>query len=55
MRGCRSAPSATLDILHGTAGSWEVVEVALDVDAPRFARLFLETLGLSSPPATPAN
>ncbi|TFB96767.1 nucleoside hydrolase [Cryobacterium adonitolivorans] len=35
------------DILHGTAGSWEVVEVALDVDAPRFARLFLDTLSLS--------
>lgn len=37
------------DILHGTAGTWEVVEVALDVDAPRFARLFLDTLGLSAP------
>ncbi|WP_104165863.1 nucleoside hydrolase [Cryobacterium sp. N22] len=37
------------DIVHGTAGTWEVVEVALDVDAPRFARLFLDTLGLSSP------
>jgi len=37
------------DILHGTAGDWEVVEVALDVDAPRFARLFLQTLGLSTP------
>jgi len=35
------------DIVHGTAGTWEVVEVALDVDAPRFARLFLDTLGLS--------
>ncbi|WEO76811.1 nucleoside hydrolase [Cryobacterium sp. SO2] len=34
------------DIVHGTAGSWEVVEVALDVDAPRYARLFLNTLGL---------
>jgi len=37
------------DILHGTAGTWEVVEVALDVDAPRFARLFLDTLGLTAP------
>jgi len=34
------------DIVHGTAGSWEVVEVALDVDAPRFVSLFLTTLGL---------
>jgi pyrimidine-specific ribonucleoside hydrolase len=37
------------DILHGTAGTWEVTEVALDVDAPRYARLFLDTLGLSNP------
>ncbi|PXA68721.1 nucleoside hydrolase [Cryobacterium arcticum] len=35
------------DTLHGSAGSWEIVEVALDVDAPRYARLFLDTLGLS--------
>ena len=33
------------DTLHGSAGGWEIVEVALDVDAPRFARLFLDTLG----------
>ncbi|MET0956654.1 MAG: nucleoside hydrolase, partial [Cryobacterium sp.] len=33
------------DTLHGSAGSWEIVEVALDVDAPRFARLFLDTVG----------
>jgi len=37
------------DTLHGSIGSWEVVEVALDVDAPRFAALFLDTLGLSTP------
>jgi pyrimidine-specific ribonucleoside hydrolase len=37
------------DIVHGTAGTWEVAEVALDVDAPRFVKLFLDTLGLSSP------
>jgi pyrimidine-specific ribonucleoside hydrolase len=34
------------DVVHGLADEWEMVEVALDVDAPRFARLFLETLGL---------
>jgi pyrimidine-specific ribonucleoside hydrolase len=37
------------DSLHGSANNGEVVEVALDVDAPRFARLFLDTLGLSAP------
>ena len=35
------------DVVHGLAGEWETVEVALDVDAPRYARLFLDTLGLS--------
>jgi pyrimidine-specific ribonucleoside hydrolase len=35
------------DVVHGLADEWEMVEVALDVDAPRFARLFLETLGLA--------
>ncbi|KGJ82314.1 nucleoside hydrolase [Cryobacterium roopkundense] len=34
------------DIVHGLAEEWETVEVALDVDAPRYARLFLATLGL---------
>jgi pyrimidine-specific ribonucleoside hydrolase len=34
------------DVVHGLADEWEMVEVALDVDAPRFARLFLQTLGL---------
>ncbi|MGY4858127.1 nucleoside hydrolase [Cryobacterium sp. AP23] len=34
------------DSLHGAIGGWEVAEVALDVDAPRFTRLFLDTLGL---------
>jgi pyrimidine-specific ribonucleoside hydrolase len=34
------------DVLHGLADEWEMVEVALEVEAPRFARLFLETLGL---------
>ena len=41
------------DVVHGLAGSGEVVEVALDVDAPRVTRLFLDTLGLS--PATLAS
>ncbi|TFD49787.1 nucleoside hydrolase [Cryobacterium sp. Hh11] len=36
------------DILHGLAGDWEVAEVALDVDVDRYARLFLDTLGLGS-------
>lgn len=35
------------DVVHGLAEEWETVEVALDVDAPRYARLFLDTLGLS--------
>jgi pyrimidine-specific ribonucleoside hydrolase len=34
------------DSLHGAMGGWEVTEVALDVDAPRFTGLFLDTLGL---------
>jgi pyrimidine-specific ribonucleoside hydrolase len=35
------------DLLHGGIGDWTAIEVALDVDAPRYAKLFLETLGLS--------
>lgn len=35
------------DVLHGGIGDWAAIDVALDVDAPRYARLFLETLGLS--------
>jgi len=35
------------DIVHGLAEEWETVEVALDVDAPRYAALFLQTLGLA--------
>ncbi|MGO4691283.1 nucleoside hydrolase [Glaciibacter sp. 2TAF33] len=35
------------DVVHGLADEWEMVEVALNVDAPRYARLFLETLGLA--------
>jgi pyrimidine-specific ribonucleoside hydrolase len=35
------------DVVHGLADQWESVEVALDVDAARYARLFLDTLGLS--------
>ncbi|WP_022883311.1 nucleoside hydrolase [Glaciibacter superstes] len=35
------------DVVHGLAEEWETVEIALDVDAPRYARLFLETLGLA--------
>lgn len=34
------------DIMHGLAGEWEAAEVALDVDVDRYARLFLDTLGL---------
>jgi pyrimidine-specific ribonucleoside hydrolase len=34
------------DVVHGLADEWETVEVALDVDAPRYAHLFLNTLGL---------
>ncbi|TYL54233.1 nucleoside hydrolase [Agromyces mariniharenae] len=36
------------DMVHGLAGEWTQVEVALDVDAERLARLFLDTLGLSA-------
>jgi len=35
------------DVVHGLADEWESVEVALDVDAPRYANLFLNTLGLA--------
>ncbi|HYI33876.1 MAG TPA: nucleoside hydrolase [Glaciibacter sp.] len=35
------------DVVHGLADEWETVEVALDVDAPRYANLFLNTLGLN--------
>jgi len=35
------------DIVHGLHEEWATVEVALDVDAPRYERLFLDTLGLS--------
>ena len=35
------------DVLHGEVGEWTVIDVALDVDAPRYADLFLETLGLT--------
>jgi len=38
------------DIVHGLAEEWEQVEVALDVDADRLARVFLNTLGLAEPP-----
>ncbi len=34
------------DIVHGLAEEWATIDVALDVDAPRYAALFLETLGL---------
>ena len=42
------------DIVHGLASSWEVAEVALDVDVDRYARLFLDTLGLGSALPQPA-
>ncbi len=35
------------DVMLGRAVGWTKVEVALDVDAPRLVRLFLDTLGLS--------
>ncbi|MET0933884.1 MAG: hypothetical protein ABWX56_09225, partial [Mycetocola sp.] len=35
------------DVLHGEIGEWTVIDVALDVDAPRYAELFLRTLGLT--------
>jgi pyrimidine-specific ribonucleoside hydrolase len=47
--------SAGGDMVHGLADEWANVEVALEVDAERIARLFLETLGLGGsvePPAT---
>ncbi len=34
------------DMVHGLAGEWTKVEVALEVDAGRIAGLFLDTLGL---------
>jgi len=35
------------DVVHGLMDDWATVEVALDVDAERFARLFLTILGLA--------
>jgi pyrimidine-specific ribonucleoside hydrolase len=35
------------DMVHGLADEWTRVEVALEVDADRIARLYLDTLGLS--------
>ena len=35
------------DVLHGGIGDWTVIDVALDVDAPRYAELVLGTLGLT--------
>jgi pyrimidine-specific ribonucleoside hydrolase len=35
------------DRLHGGVGDWTAIEIALDVDAPRYAELFLDTLGLA--------
>jgi pyrimidine-specific ribonucleoside hydrolase len=36
------------DVVHGIADEWTDVEVALDVDAERLTRLFLDTLGLGA-------
>lgn len=36
------------DAIHGGVGDWAVIDVALDVDAPRYAALFLETIGLGA-------
>ena len=33
------------DLVHGLAGMWTPIEVALDVDADRLARVFLTTIG----------
>lgn len=38
------------DVLHGTKDEWTVIDIALDVNAPRFAELFLDTLGLLPAP-----
>ena len=38
------------DVLHGTKDEWTVIDIALDVNAPRFAELFLDTLGLLPTP-----
>ncbi|MET4640287.1 nucleoside hydrolase [Mycetocola sp. 2940] len=35
------------DRLHGGIGEWADIDVALDVDATRYAELFLDTLGLA--------
>lgn len=34
------------DVVHGLAEEWATIDIALDVDAPRYAELFLQTLGL---------
>lgn len=34
------------DIVHGLAEEWATIDIALDVNAPRYAELFLQTLGL---------
>ena len=36
------------DVVHGIADEWTDVEVALEVDAERLTRLFLDTLGLGT-------
>ena len=36
------------DVVHGIADEWTDVEVALEVDAERLTRLFLDTLGLGA-------
>jgi pyrimidine-specific ribonucleoside hydrolase len=36
------------DAIHGGVDDWTVLDVALDVDAPRYAHLFLRTLGLTA-------
>jgi pyrimidine-specific ribonucleoside hydrolase len=35
------------DVVHGLADEWANVEIALEADAERITRLFLDTLGLS--------
>jgi pyrimidine-specific ribonucleoside hydrolase len=36
------------DVVHGLVDEWTRVEVALEADADRITRLFLDTLGLTA-------
>lgn len=43
------------DVVHGLADEWTEVEIALEVDADRMSRLFLDTLGLGAAADPPAD